>query len=265
MLRALQGVLGGIEIVAAVIAILLIVLLPVAIDKYAMCFYTMIGTPSVFLPLLFEFGCPSPAWMAITALLLHGFVYRIVFMTLFSFQGYYRSLIGGKYNNPYRWTARGAVYPIYFLIAYHASGGRDFVTASVFMIIVFAVEMFRWITERKRQYNYSRSRQLSVISESGRSAFYASVLFAIIVVASQLAYWIIYIAQAPALVQLMTWIYGITFLVSYLVFSIWTWIIQGRVEMKYGERMNVEYAWEIFQTIVLLLLTAFAILGSVYV
>jgi len=262
-LRILQAVLGFVELIAAIVLLFVVYFVPYDTTAYTACFYTLFAYPGIFLPITYEITCLSPFILAIIALLAHAIIYRLIVMTFMFFDNYIYDISNGRYDNRFRWIFRAAIHPIYYMIALHVSGVRDFIMITAMCVIWMFAEILRWIAEHKIRYAFSQSELSVVATKNAISALYASTFAGALIVGTQVVCWIVYVLANINDVTYMTWIYGIGFAVLSGLFVVWILFVYMQDSYAYKERMTVEYAWSIYETVTVILLTVGVTVGSI--
>lgn len=268
----IPGVIGLIALIALWVVVYVI---PISTGEYLTCTYALRAVPGVVLPILDSVGCLS-AFLVLTIMFgLFCLIYHIIGMNL-AMSALLRSLGRGRYDNRYRWVARGATIPIFLMVAMHVSGMRSIVAIFVFMLLSICVEMLRWVAQRHTYYRVGQGNSADsafgcptttyklIVVNIGLIANRLALFFALVIFLTQLVYWVTYIAQDAGAVPLVTWLYGPAFIVYYLAFAIWSFLMMSAQTLQVQALINLEYAWIIYDAIGLFVLTGLAVLGTIF-
>lgn len=264
-LRGLHIGLGLLCLLAAGAAWFVIFFFGISTDLYTACFYMLIAKPAVPIPTVLSLRCLSTFLVSTITLALYALIYHL-FTINFFFDAYITNLANGRYDNPYRWIFRGATVPTYLMLALHASGVRSAPTAIVLMMMAVAVELLRWLGERRTTYKADKDNCYETISiaKSGSVAIGLSLFIAMFVFGAQIAYWVFFLLADIANVPLMTWLVGPAFALYYVVYALWTYVNMTAVRLPINARMDTEYLYIVYDTVFLIILTLFVILGSIF-
>lgn len=272
-LRGLHIGAGILCLVAAIVAWVIIYAFGISTNEYVVCTYALRAIPAIVLPSLVSFGCFS-AFLAVTIwIAMYGLIYHLVVINVF-FREYVTGLAGGNYNNRFRWIFRGATVPLYYMIAVHVSGARSGPALFILVMLAVVVEVLRWVGERQTAYRVRGPSVLAqsgcatttydvVVKRTGKVALAMAFFLSIFLTGVQLVYWAMFLLEDFANVPLITWFYGIGFVVYYLIFAIWAHVVMSADELVMGQRINTEYAWIIYDAIGLIILTGLIVVGTI--